>query len=91
MGLFHVGTLAALFFFTWKAVLVAIFLWLVSGSLGIDMGYHRRSLIAGTRLLKWVEYCLIFAARWLWRSAFSAGRQMVVAHGSRSSRPSPAS
>ena len=41
MGLFHVGAIAALFFFTWKAFLVSMFLWWVSGSLGIGMGYHR--------------------------------------------------
>ena len=34
MGLFHVGAIAALFFFTWPAFFVAIFLWWVSGSLG---------------------------------------------------------
>src|SRR5271170_5415764 len=41
MGLFHVGAVAALFFFTWKALFVAMFLWWVSGSLGIGMCYHR--------------------------------------------------
>ena len=41
MALFHVGAIAALFFFSWKALLVAMFLWWVSGSLGIGMGYHR--------------------------------------------------
>ena len=41
MGLFHVGAIAALFFFSWKALLVSMFLWWVSGSLGIGMGYHR--------------------------------------------------
>ena len=35
MALFHVGAIAALFFFTWKALFVAIFLWWVAGSLGI--------------------------------------------------------
>ena len=35
MALFHVGAIAALFFFTWKALFVAMFLWWVSGSLGI--------------------------------------------------------
>ncbi len=38
---FHVGAIASLFFFTWKALLVAGFLWWISGSLGIGMGYHR--------------------------------------------------
>ena len=41
MGLFHAGALAALFFFTWKALLTAVLLWWISGSLGIGMGYHR--------------------------------------------------
>ena len=41
MAAFHVGAVAALFFFTWKALLVAIFLWWVAGSLGIGMAYHR--------------------------------------------------
>ncbi len=37
MGLFHIGAIAALFYFTWPAFFVAIFLWWVSGSLGIGM------------------------------------------------------
>src|SRR5713226_1410691 len=41
MALFHVGAIAAIFFFTWKAFFVAMFLWWVSGSLGIGMSYHR--------------------------------------------------
>ena len=40
MGLFHAGAVVALFFFTWKALLVAVFLWWISGSLGVGMGYH---------------------------------------------------
>jgi len=41
MAAFHIGAIAALFFFTWKALLVAALLWWISGSLGIGMGYHR--------------------------------------------------
>ncbi|MGB8673930.1 MAG: hypothetical protein WCD27_06210, partial [Candidatus Acidiferrales bacterium] len=41
MTMFHVGAIVALFFFTWKAFFIAAFLWWVSGSLGIGMGYHR--------------------------------------------------
>ena len=41
MAAFHVGAIAALFFFTWKALVVAVVLWWVAGSLGIGMGYHR--------------------------------------------------
>jgi fatty-acid desaturase len=47
----------ALFFFTWKAVLVAIFLWWVSGSFGIGMGYHRLLTHRGYRT-PCVEYFL---------------------------------
>jgi len=41
MVAFHIGAVMALFFFTWKAFFVAVFLWWVSGSLGIGMSYHR--------------------------------------------------
>src|ERR1700747_1798962 len=58
MGLFHVGAIAALFFFTWKAFFVAMFLWWVSGSLGIGMSYHRLLTHRGYRTPKWVEYFL---------------------------------
>ena len=50
MAAFHVGAIAALFFFTWKALAVACFLWWVSGSLGIGMGYHGCLRIADTKL-----------------------------------------
>jgi fatty-acid desaturase len=53
MGLFHVGAIAALFFFTWKAFLVSMFLWWVSGSLGIGMAYHRLLTHRGYKTSKW--------------------------------------
>ena len=62
MGLFHVGAIAALFFFTWKALLVSMFLWWVSGSLGIGMGYHRLLTHRGYKTPKWVEYFLTVCA-----------------------------
>src|ERR1700680_4015762 len=62
MGLFHVGAIAALFFLTWKALLVSMFLWWVSGSLGIGMGYHRLLTHRGYRTPKWVEYFLTTCA-----------------------------
>ena len=62
MVLFHLGAVAAPFFFTWKAFFVAIFLWWVSTSLGIGIGYHRLLTHRGYRTPKWVEYLLtIFA------------------------------
>ena len=62
MALFHVGAIAALFFFTWKALFVAMFLWWVSGSLGIGMSYHRLLTHRGYKTPKWVEYFLTVCA-----------------------------
>ena len=62
MILFHLGAIAALFFFTWKAFFVAIFLWWISGSLGIGMSYHRLLTHRGYKTPKWVEYFLTWCA-----------------------------
>jgi sn-1 stearoyl-lipid 9-desaturase len=62
MGVFHVGALAAFFFFTWKALLISVLLWWISGSLGIGMGYHRLLTHRGYKTPKWVEYCLTVCA-----------------------------
>jgi sn-1 stearoyl-lipid 9-desaturase len=62
MGAFHIGAVAALFFFTWKALFLAMFLWWVSGSLGIGMSYHRLLTHRGYKCPKWVEYFLTVCA-----------------------------
>ncbi|HTZ96556.1 MAG TPA: fatty acid desaturase [Terriglobales bacterium] len=62
MVAFHLGAIAALFFFTWKALFVACFLWWISGSLGIGMGYHRLLTHRGYRVPKWLEYFLTLCA-----------------------------
>src|SRR6201987_757722 len=58
MAVFHVGAFAALFFFTWKALALAVVLWFVSGSLGIGIGYHRLLTHRSYKTTKWVEYFL---------------------------------
>ncbi|MGH9903130.1 MAG: acyl-CoA desaturase [Pyrinomonadaceae bacterium] len=58
MVIFHLGAVAALFMFTWEALAVSVFLWWVSGSLGIGMGFHRLLTHRGYRTPKWVEYFL---------------------------------
>ena len=58
MAAFHIGAIAALFFFTWKALIVAFILWWVAGSLGIGMGYHRLLTHRGYKTPKFVEYFL---------------------------------
>jgi len=55
---FHVGAVAALFLFTWKAALGAVVLWYIAGSWGIGMGYHRLLTHRGYKCPKWVEYFL---------------------------------
>jgi stearoyl-CoA desaturase (delta-9 desaturase) len=40
-GLFHLGALAALFVFSWRALAVTLFLYWMCAGLGISMGYHR--------------------------------------------------
>lgn len=58
MVLFHVGAIAALFLFSWKALIFAVLLWWIAGSLGIGIGYHRLLTHRGYKTPKWVEYGL---------------------------------
>ena len=62
MGLFHVGAVAALFFFSWKGLFLALALWWVAGSWGIGMGYHRLLTHRGYKAPKWLEYFLTTCA-----------------------------
>ncbi len=62
MAMFHVGAIVALFFFSWKAFFVALFLYWVAGSLGIGMGYHRLLTHRGYKTPKWIEYFLTVCA-----------------------------
>ena len=59
---FHVGAIAALFMFSWKALFVGLFLYWVAGSLGIGMGYHRLLTHRGYKCPKWLEYFLTVCA-----------------------------
>lgn len=52
----HLAALAAVFFFTWKALLLSIVMWWVAGSLGIGMGYHRLLTHRGYKTAKILEY-----------------------------------
>lgn len=60
MIIFHVGAIAALFMFSWKALAASMVLWWVSGSLGIGMGFHRLLTHRGYKTPKPVEYFLTF-------------------------------
>ena len=58
MVMFHLGAVAALFFFSWKMVALAAGLWWVAGSLGIGMSYHRLLTHRGYKTYKPIEYFL---------------------------------
>src|SRR5438067_4692431 len=62
MVLFHIGAVAALFFFTWKAFFVFLALWWIAGGWGIGMGYHRLLTHRGYKTPKLVEYFLTSCA-----------------------------
>jgi len=55
---FHVGAIAALFYFSWPAVLTALGLYWIALSLGIGMGYHRLLTHRSYKTPKWIEYLL---------------------------------
>jgi sn-1 stearoyl-lipid 9-desaturase len=55
---FHVGAVAALFTFSWRNLAVAIFLWWLTGSVGIGMCYHRLLTHRGYKTLRWLEYSM---------------------------------
>ena len=58
MALFHIGAVAALFMFNWKALVVSIALWWITASLGVGMGFHRLLTHRAYKTPRWVEYFL---------------------------------
>ena len=57
-SIFHAGAIAALFFFSWPAVITAILLYWMTLSFGIGMGYHRLLTHRSYKVPKAVEYFL---------------------------------
>ena len=55
----HVAAIAALFFWSWPAIIVAVVLYWITCSLGIGMGLHRLLTHRGYRVPKVVEYFLV--------------------------------
>jgi len=60
--IFHLGAIAALFFFSWKAFATAIFLNWVANGLGVSMGYHRLHTHRSYKLPLWFERFLAVCA-----------------------------
>ena len=55
----HVAAVVALFFWSWPAIIAAVILYWIAGSLGIGMGFHRLLTHRGYRVPKIVEYFLV--------------------------------
>ncbi|HWB99445.1 MAG TPA: fatty acid desaturase [Bryobacteraceae bacterium] len=56
LALLHLGAVAALFMFEWRAVAVAVFLYWLATGLGISMGYHRLHTHRSYKVPRWLEY-----------------------------------
>jgi len=56
MLLLHIGAIAALFFFSWKNLIIAAVLYWMTIGFGIGMGYHRLLTHRSYRVPKIVEY-----------------------------------
>ncbi len=56
MALLHVGAIAALFMFSWKALAVAVILYWVGIGFGISMGYHRLHTHRSYKVPRLLEY-----------------------------------
>ncbi len=54
----HFGALAGFFTFSWQALGVCLFLWWLTGGVGICLGYHRYFTHRSYATPKWFEYFL---------------------------------
>lgn len=53
---FHIGAIAAFFYFRWSSLLVFAILWFFGQNIGIAVGYHRLLTHRGYAVPKWLEY-----------------------------------
>ncbi|HEY6446290.1 MAG TPA: fatty acid desaturase [Acidobacteriaceae bacterium] len=58
LTVFHLGAIAALFFFSWSALVVFAVLWVLGQNIGIAICYHRLLTHRGFATPKWVEYAM---------------------------------
>ena len=55
---FHLGAVAAFFFFSWQRLVVMLAIYLVAINVGIGMCYHRLLTHRGYQVPKWLEYLM---------------------------------
>jgi sn-1 stearoyl-lipid 9-desaturase len=90
IGAVHAGALFAFFSFSWAAVGVAAFLWWLTGSLGIGLGFHRllthQGFIAPAWLRRFLTLCGAMAVQG-GPVAWVAGHRLHHAHSDRELDP----
>ena len=59
---FHLGALAAIFFFTWQRLTVMLALYFLAINVGIGMCYHRLLTHRGYQAPRWLEYAMSICA-----------------------------
>ena len=59
---FHMGALAAFFFFSWSRLAVMAILYVLAINVGIGMCYHRLLTHRGYQTPKWIEYIMSICA-----------------------------
>ena len=59
---FHLGAVAALFFYTWQRLTVMAALYVLAINVGIGMCYHRLLTHRGYQVPKWLEHCMAICA-----------------------------
>jgi len=62
VAIFHVGALAAFFFFSWQRLAVMAILYVLAINVGIGMCYHRLLTHRGYQTPKWIEYLMSICA-----------------------------
>jgi fatty-acid desaturase len=59
---FHLGAVAALFFYTWQRLTVMVGLYVLAINVGIGMCYHRLLTHRGYQVPKWLEHAMAICA-----------------------------
>jgi fatty-acid desaturase len=60
--IFHIGSVAALFLFSWQRLAAAVILYVLSINVGIGMCYHRLLTHRGYAVPKWLEHVMATCA-----------------------------
>src|ERR1700733_10126182 len=77
IAIFHIGAIAALFFFSWSALVVTAVLWVLGQNVGIAMSYHRQLTHRGFITPKWLEYFMAICGPLYWVAVHRLHHQLT--------------